>query len=92
LDSFEAVEQTQKEVSPAYWALLKRAKHLCHRHTYVDADLLRENSRDIEVEDKRIFGAVLRNKCFVGGGYVPSRIKASHGRPIKRFRLEEKND
>lgn len=89
LETFEDVEQTHKEVSPAYWRLLKIAKYLCHRYTYVDADLLRQHSQDVEVEDKRIYGAVLRNKCFEGGGYVPSRVKGSHGRPIRRFRLKE---
>lgn len=86
---FEDAKQVFKETSPAYSALLKRARHLCYKYTYVDADLLRENSLDIEVPEKRIYGSVLRNKCFSAGGYVASRVKESHGRPIRRFRLKE---
>jgi len=89
LDTFEDVEKTQKEVNPIYWQLLKRARYCCHRWGWVTADLLRENSRDIQVKDKRIYGSVLRNKCFEAGDYITSKVKSSHSRPIKRWKLKK---
>ena len=60
----------------------------------VTADDLREycESYGIEIKrDRRIFGAVLaalhREGVLKKAGYVPTRVKSSHGRPIVRFVL-----
>lgn len=62
---------------------------ICKKMNTVTVDELRKVVTLPENTDARIFGAVLARKIFEPVGFTTTKVKSSHGRPIRVFRLRE---
>lgn len=69
--------------------ITEQAIGICRKMGKVTVDDLRKVVKLPESTDARIFGAVLSQKVFEPIGFTITKVKSSHGRPIRVFKIRE---